>query len=119
MKNSFDIMIALTVTLVLLLVFIGIVYLTNNFFVLGWFIFVLSFYTGYSVVIKVNSSLHTSLVSLTNTICGMIIIGGIIQLRGTGLDTNNILSIITIFFSSINIFGGFYMTQKMLNCVPS
>ncbi|MDR0489354.1 MAG: Re/Si-specific NAD(P)(+) transhydrogenase subunit alpha [Propionibacteriaceae bacterium] len=83
---------------------------------LGHFmVFMLSVVIGYYVIGNVNHSLHTPLMSVTNAISGIIIVGALI-----GLSTSHvgvpiaILSITGILLASINIFGGFVVTQRML-----
>jgi len=77
-------------------------------------IFVLACFVGYYVVWKVTPSLHTPLMSVTNAISSIIILGALIS-TGTAF-TNNITLIgsVGIFITSINIFGGFVVTQRML-----
>jgi len=81
-------------------------------------IFVLSIFVGYYVVWSVTPSLHTPLMSVTNAISSVIIVGAIIAASDFSLDSNlklsNIFGFIAIFLASINIFGGFLVTQRML-----
>lgn len=78
-------------------------------------IFVLACFVGYYVVWKVTPALHTPLMSVTNAISSIIILGALIA-TGTQLVSNSItwLGGIAIFITSINIFGGFVVTQRML-----
>ena len=77
-------------------------------------IFVLACFVGYYVVWKVTPALHTPLMSVTNAISSIIVLGAVIA-AGTEL-TGNITWIggLAIFITSINIFGGFVVTQRML-----
>jgi len=81
-------------------------------------IFVLSIFIGYYVVWSVTPSLHTPLMSVTNAISSVIIVGAIIAgLSGNSQSIFNISSIFgffAIFLAAINIFGGFLVTQRML-----
>lgn len=78
-------------------------------------IFILACFVGYYVVWKVTPSLHTPLMSVTNAISSIIIIGALIA-TGTALTTGiSWLGSIAIFIASINIFGGFVVTQRMLS----
>ena len=81
-------------------------------------IFVLSIFVGYYVVWSVTPSLHTPLMSVTNAISSVIIVGAIIAASGlsSGVSFNlsNILGFIAITLAAINIFGGFLVTQRML-----
>ncbi|QJC31113.1 Re/Si-specific NAD(P)(+) transhydrogenase subunit alpha [Enterobacteriaceae endosymbiont of Macroplea mutica] len=76
-------------------------------------IFVLSCIIGYYVIWNVNHKLHTPLMSVTNAISGIIIIGAILQMNSNILIIN-VLSFIGILVSSINIFGGLTITRRML-----
>ena len=81
-------------------------------------IFILSIFIGYYVVWSVTPSLHTPLMSVTNAISSVIIVGAIIAgLSGdisNVFDTSNIFGFLAIFLAAINIFGGFLVTQRML-----
>ena len=81
-------------------------------------IFVLSIFIGYYVVWSVTPSLHTPLMSVTNAISSVIIVGAIIAgLSGSSQNIFNISStfgFFAIFLAAINIFGGFLVTQRML-----
>ena len=81
-------------------------------------IFVLAIFVGFHVVWNVTPALHTPLMSVTNAISGIVIVGAILQV--VEIDSNifslsSILGAIAIFFASINIFGGFMVTQRMLD----
>ena len=76
-------------------------------------VFVLSCFVGYQVIWNVSHSLHTPLMSVTNAISGIIIIGAILQI-GTLNTTILILSGISLLIATINIVGGFYVTRRML-----
>ncbi len=79
------------------------------------YIFVLSCFIGYSVIWGVTPSLHTPLVALTNAISGIIIVGALLV---TGLESvgtvAEIFGFIAVFLASINVFGGFLVTNRML-----
>ena len=81
-------------------------------------IFVLSIFVGYYVVWSVTPSLHTPLMSVTNAISSVIIVGAIVAASGLTLENtfhiSNILGLIAIGLAAINIFGGFLVTQRML-----
>ena len=77
-------------------------------------VFVLACVIGYYVVWNVSHSLHTPLMSVTNAISGIIVVGALLQIsQGNGFVT--LLAFIAILIASINIFGGFYVTRRMLN----
>ena len=81
-------------------------------------IFILSIFIGYYVVWSVTTSLHTPLMSVTNAISSVIIVGAIIaSLAGNSeniFDTENLFGFLAIILAAINIFGGFLVTQRML-----
>jgi NAD(P) transhydrogenase subunit alpha len=79
-------------------------------------IFVLSCVIGYFVVWSVTPSLHSPLVSVTNAVSSVIVIGAIIVLGNGGASAiASALAFVAIVLASINIFGGFAITQKMLH----
>ena len=81
-------------------------------------IFILSIFIGYYVVWSVTPSLHTPLMSVTNAISSVIIVGAIIaSLAGennSNFEIPNIFGFFAILLAAINIFGGFLVTQRML-----
>ena len=81
-------------------------------------IFILSIFVGYYVVWSVTPSLHTPLMSVTNAISSVIIVGAIIAaLAGDGekiFGTSSIFGYLAIILAAVNIFGGFLVTQRML-----
>ena len=81
-------------------------------------IFILSIFIGYYVVLSVTPSLHTPLMSVTNAISSVIIVGAIIAaLAGENINifnNANIFGFLAIILAAINIFGGFLVTQRML-----
>ena len=76
-------------------------------------VFVLSCFIGYMVIWNVTASLHTPLMSVTNAVSSIIIIGAVTQIS-TGDTLSLALSGLAIFIASINIFGGFAVTKRML-----
>ena len=86
-------------------------------FVFRLSIFILSIFFGYYVVWSVTPSLHTPLMSVTNAISSVIIVGAIIAAANLSLDTgfelSNVFGFVAILFATINIFGGFLVTQRM------
>jgi len=85
-------------------------------------IFVLSIFVGYFVVWSVTPALHTPLMSVTNAISSVIIVGALIAVTagasGGGMQGGNrvssLLGFVAIILASVNIFGGFLVTQRML-----
>jgi NAD(P) transhydrogenase subunit alpha len=87
-------------------------------FIFRFSIFILSIFIGYYVVWSVTPSLHTPLMSVTNAISSVIIVGAIIAASSLSSDVSfnlsNILGFMAIMLAAINIFGGFLVTQRML-----
>ncbi|WP_274584323.1 Re/Si-specific NAD(P)(+) transhydrogenase subunit alpha [Neisseria leonii] len=77
-------------------------------------VFVLACVIGYYVVWNVSHSLHTPLMSVTNAISGIIVVGALLQI-GQGNGLVSLLAFIAVLIASVNIFGGFYVTRRMLN----
>ncbi len=81
-------------------------------------IFIFSIFIGIYVVWSVTPSLHTPLMSVTNAISSVIIVGAIIaSLAGNSeniFNTSNIFGYLAIILAAVNIFGGFLVTQRML-----
>ena len=76
-------------------------------------VFVLAIVIGYYVIGNVHHALHTPLMSVTNAISGIIVVGALLQL-GTGDTVVTVLAFIAILVASVNIFGGFAVTRRML-----
>ena len=81
-------------------------------------IFILSIFIGYYVVWSVTPSLHTPLMSVTNAISSVIIVGAIIAASSLSSNVDfelfNMFGLVAIVLAAINIFGGFLVTQRML-----
>ena len=87
-------------------------------FIFRFSIFILAIFVGYYVVWSVTPSLHTPLMSVTNEISSVIIVGAIIAALASSsdsiFDTSSIFGFLAIILAAINIFGGFLVTQRML-----
>lgn len=83
-------------------------------FIVGLTVFVLACFVGYYVVWKVTPALHTPLMSVTNAISGIIVVGAIIAVGPEGFGFSTGLGFVAVIIASINIFGGFVVTQRML-----
>ena len=87
-------------------------------FIFRFSIFILSIFIGYYVVWCVTPSLHTPLMSVTNAISSVIIVGALIAALVENSDNqstfSNYLGFLAILLAAINIFGGFLVTQRML-----
>ncbi|BAQ62433.1 NAD(P) transhydrogenase alpha subunit [Geminocystis sp. NIES-3708] len=77
-------------------------------------VFILAVFVGWQVIWNVTPALHTPLMSVTNAISGIIIIGGMLQISGELTSPTTILGAIAILVGTINISGGFLVTQRML-----
>jgi NAD(P) transhydrogenase subunit alpha len=77
-------------------------------------VFVLACVVGWQVIWNVTPALHTPLMSVTNAISGIILIGGIMLLRSGGLGPGPLLAAFAILLASVNVAGGFLVTQRML-----
>ncbi len=77
-------------------------------------IFVLAIYVGYYVVWNVTPALHTPLMSVTNAISSAIIVGGLIAVGPLEMNLSKVLGFIAVTLAAVNIFGGFTVTQRML-----
>jgi len=83
-------------------------------FIFGITVFVLACFVGYFVVWKVTPALHTPLMAVTNAISGIIIIGAIIAVGPAGFGFSQFLGFVAATIAAVNIFGGFIVTQRML-----
>jgi len=83
-------------------------------FVFRLAIFVLAIFVGYYVVWSVTPALHTPLMSVTNAISSVIVVGALIAAGPTGWHVSKIFGLIAIALVAVNIFGGFLVTQRML-----
>ena len=80
------------------------------------YLFVLAGFVGFWVIWNVTPSLHTPLISLTNAISGVVVVGAITIASFDNLgQIGEILGFLAVTLASINIFGGFVITQRMLN----
>lgn len=77
-------------------------------------IFILSIFISYFAIINVTPTLHSPLMSVTNAISGIIIIGSFDLLKQNLPPLLELITYLSIFFASINIFGGFYLSYLML-----
>lgn len=83
-------------------------------FVFRLAIFVLAIFVGYYVVWSVTPALHTPLMSVTNAISSVIIVGALIAAGPEEISVAKIFGFVAIVLAAINIFGGFVVTQRML-----
>ena len=90
----------------------------NHDFVFRFSIFVLAIFIGYYVVWSVTPALHTPLMSVTNAISSVIVVGALlavaVEAANAGGWTAKLLGFVALIMASVNIFGGFLVTQRML-----
>lgn len=77
-------------------------------------IFILAIFVGYYVVWSVTPALHTPLMSVTNAISSVIVVGAIIAAGSAEMNSAKIFGFVAMVLAAINIFGGFTVTQRML-----
>jgi NAD(P) transhydrogenase subunit alpha len=82
--------------------------------ILIFFIFVLSVFLGFELISRVPSMLHTPLMSGTNAIHGIILLGGMLVLAAADSPLTRALGFVAVVFGSANVFGGFMVTDRML-----
>ena len=77
-------------------------------------IFVLAAFVGFEVISKVPTTLHTPLMSQTNAIHGIVVLGGLIVIGYANSTLDEVIGLVAIIFGTINIVGGFLVTDRML-----
>lgn len=82
--------------------------------VVNLIIFVLAIFVGYHVVWTVTPALHTPLMSVTNAISGIILVGAMLAAGPAVFDWGGWVGVIAVALASVNVFGGFLVTQRML-----
>lgn len=85
------------------------------FFVVGLTVFVLACFVGYYVVWNVTPALHSPLMGVTNAISSVIIVGALIAAGPEGWGFSKLMGLGAVFLASVNIFGGFIVTRRMLS----
>ena len=82
--------------------------------VFGLTVFVLACFVGYYVVWRVTPALHSPLMSVTNAVSSVIVVGALIAAGPAGMDFSKVMGFLAVILASVNIFGGFIVTQRML-----
>ncbi|MGH6660197.1 MAG: NAD(P) transhydrogenase subunit alpha [Rhodospirillales bacterium] len=77
-------------------------------------VFVLACFIGFYVVWSVTPALHSPLMSVTNAISSVIIVGGLLAAGPAEMDFSKVMGFLAVTLASVNIFGGFIVTQRML-----
>src|SRR5579872_1533216 len=83
-------------------------------FVFELTVFVLAVFVGYYVVWRVTPALHSPLMSVTNAVSSVIIVGALIAAGPGGVSFSKVMGFVAVTLASVNIFGGFIVTQRML-----
>ena len=85
-----------------------------NHTVINLIIFVLAIYVGYHVVWNVTPALHTPLMSVTNAISAIVIVGAMLAAALTVTGLGRAMGVAAVALAAVNVFGGFLVTQRML-----
>jgi NAD(P) transhydrogenase subunit alpha len=86
----------------------------SNELVLGIYVFIMAIFVGYEVISRVPSVLHTPLMSGTNAIHGIVVLGAFLVAGAADTTLLRVLGFIAVVFGSANVFGGFVVTDRML-----
>jgi H+-translocating NAD(P) transhydrogenase subunit alpha len=86
----------------------------GDFFITGLTVFALACFVGYYVVWRVTPALHSPLMAVTNAVSSVIIVGALIAAGTETMTASSWLGLIAIALAAVNIFGGFIVTQRML-----
>ena len=84
-------------------------------FIFLFTVFVLAVFVGFYVVWSVTPALHSPLMSVTNAISSVIIVGGLLAVGPAEMDFAKVMGFLAVTLASVNIFGGFIVTQRMLS----
>ena len=87
---------------------------TGSSFLSLFTIFVMACFIGYYVVWSVTPALHSPLMGVTNAISSVIIVGGLLAAGPSDIDFSKVMGFFAVTLASVNIFGGFIVTQRML-----
>ena len=83
-------------------------------FVMALTIFVLAIFVGFEIIAKVPPTLHTPLMSGSNAISGITLVGALLSTGSEHSTLTTVLGLIAVIFATINVFGGFLVTHRML-----
>lgn len=87
----------------------------GDFFVTGLTVFILACFVGYYVVWRVTPALHSPLMAVTNAVSSVIIVGALVAAGPAQFDFSKVMGFLAVILASVNIFGGFLVTQRMLS----
>jgi len=83
-------------------------------FIMGLTIFVLAIFVGFEIITKIPPTLHTPLMSGSNAISGITLVGAVLSSGSQHTMTTTILGVLAVIFATINVVGGFMVTNRML-----
>jgi len=83
-------------------------------FLIGIYVFVLAIFVGFEIITKIPPTLHTPLMSGANAISGITLVGAITTATTGQTTVSNLLGLLAIIFATINVVGGFLVTNRML-----
>ena len=86
----------------------------TNELVLGIYVFILAIFVGFEVISRVPSVLHTPLMSATNAIHGIVVLGAMLVMGAANTPLLRGLGFVAVVFGAANVFGGFVVTDRML-----
>jgi NAD(P) transhydrogenase subunit alpha len=86
----------------------------SNEVVLGIYVFILAIFVGFEVISRVPSVLHTPLMSATNAIHGIVVLGAMLVAGAADTRLLKVMGFIAVVFGAANVFGGFVVTDRML-----
>ena len=85
----------------------------DGFFINGLIIFVLACFVGYHVVWRVTPALHSPLMSITNAISSVVIVGALLAVGASAVGFSKLMGFLAVILAAVNIFGGFIVTRRM------
>jgi H+-translocating NAD(P) transhydrogenase subunit alpha len=88
--------------------------MTMGFLLVGIYLFVLAMFVGFEIITKIPPTLHTPLMSGANAISGITIVGALVAAAGGMVTVSNLVGALAITFATINVVGGFLVTNRML-----
>ena len=86
---------------------------------IGLYVFALAIFVGFEIITKIPPTLHTPLMSGANAVSGITVVGALYCARTDQVDLANILGLCAIIFATVNVVGGFLVTDRMLKMFKS
>ena len=81
---------------------------------IGLYVLVLATFVGFEIITKIPPTLHTPLMSGANAISGITVLGALVAARSDALEVSALLGLVAVIFATINVVGGFLVTDRML-----